>query len=135
MCEAQAALDRICDTPIPFAYAVHTHQFLLLYLSTLPFTMVITYQYYALVAVFIISFGMLGIDEAGVEIEDPFGLDDNDLPLDKICANIAKQAEAIAKFGQGNSPAISGESSKSATLRVSVSEAALLQEEDQKNSS
>jgi len=82
--DAQGGLERISGTPIPFAYAVHTHQFLLLYLITLPFTMVTTYGYYALVAVFTIAFGLIGIDEAGVEIEDPFGFDDNDLPLEVL---------------------------------------------------
>ena len=37
-----------------------------------------------------VSLGMLGIEEAGVEIEDPFGLDPNHLPLDKICASIGR---------------------------------------------
>ena len=32
----------------------------------------------------IIAYAMFGIDEIGVEIEDPFGYDPNDLPLDSI---------------------------------------------------
>ena len=31
---------------------------------------------------------MFGIEEIGVEIEDPFGNDDNDLPLEAICQTI-----------------------------------------------
>jgi putative membrane protein len=31
---------------------------------------------------------MFGIEEIGVEIEDPFGIDANDLPLKTICAGI-----------------------------------------------
>jgi len=34
--------------------------------------------------------GLLGIEEAGVEIEDPFGTDENDLPLNAICETIRK---------------------------------------------
>lgn len=29
------------------------------------------------------------------EIEDPFGFDDNDLPLDEICQNISKSVKGI----------------------------------------
>jgi len=99
--ESQGGLERICFTPIPFAYAAHTHQFffLLLYLVTLPFTMVFTYQYYAMVAVFIVTFGLVGIDEAGVEIEDPFGTDDNDLPLEAIFETIMRDAKNLSEFG------------------------------------
>jgi len=125
LCESQGGLERICNTPIPFAYAVHTHQFLLLYLATLPFTMVVTYQFYSLVAVFIISFGLLGIDEAGVEIEDPFGLDDNDLPLDLIFNNIIRDAQALVDLNAGGEIIVDTqddkhalESSASALVRV-----------------
>jgi len=121
LADAQGALERIKDTPIPFAYAVHTHQFLMLYLITLPFTMVVTYQYYALVAVFIVSFGLLGIDEAGVEIEDPFGLDDNDLPLDAMCDRIKKLMAAMVKFEA--SPLNMGE--YSSTISRALSESAI----------
>jgi predicted membrane chloride channel (bestrophin family) len=33
---------------------------------------------------------MLGIEEIGVEIEDPFEGDDNDLPLEKITEGIQR---------------------------------------------
>jgi len=112
--DSQGGLERILKTPIPFAYAVHTHQFLWLYLLTLPFTMVVTYQYYALVAVFTIGFGLIGIDEAGVEIEDPFGTDDNDLPLDAIFGTIIRDAEELTKLsGAGGSGAGNGAASSS----------------------
>jgi predicted membrane chloride channel (bestrophin family) len=37
----------------------------------------------------------LGIEEAGVEIEDPFGHDDNDLPLNSICDVIHRDVRAL----------------------------------------
>ena len=33
----------------------------------------------------VIAFTVFGIEEIGVEIENPFGHDANDLPLDQIC--------------------------------------------------
>ena len=44
-----------------------------------------------------VSLGMLGIEEAGVEIEDPFGLERNHLPLDQICATIGKDVADLAE--------------------------------------
>jgi putative membrane protein len=41
-----------------------------------------------LAAVVIVAYVFFGIEEIGVEIEDPFGQDDNDLPLEQICATI-----------------------------------------------
>jgi len=120
LCESQGGLERICNTPIPFAYAVHTHQFLLLYLVTLPFTMVVTYEFYSLVAVFIISFGLLGIDEAGVEIEDPFGLDDNDLPLEIIFNNIVRDAQALVDLNSGVQDGVQDSGEGTPSVRVQV---------------
>jgi putative membrane protein len=39
----------------------------------------------------------LGVEEAAIEIEDPFGLDFNDLPLEQICATIARDVNQLAK--------------------------------------
>jgi ion channel-forming bestrophin family protein len=43
-----------------------------------------------------VSLGMLGIEEAGVEIEDPFGLDPNHLPLDALCDMIRRDVDDLA---------------------------------------
>jgi putative membrane protein len=38
----------------------------------------------------IVAFGLYGIEEIGVEIEDPFGRDPNDLPMDAIVETIRR---------------------------------------------
>jgi putative membrane protein len=40
--------------------------------------------WHAIVGSGVVAIGLFGIDEIGVEIEDPFGYDPNDLPLDAI---------------------------------------------------
>src|SRR5262245_22283176 len=101
----QGGCERILRTPIPFAYAVHIKQLLMVYLITLPFILIGDLGWVAIVAVAAIAFGLLGIEEAGVEIEDPFGDDPNDLPLEAISATIARDAQALAEApkqaGQG----------------------------------
>lgn len=85
------ACERILTTPLPFAYAVHLRRSLILYCLTLPFALVnITHAWTPLVAV-MISYVLIGIEEIGAEIEGPFGERHNDLPLDRICTNLAQQ--------------------------------------------
>ncbi|NOK38805.1 hypothetical protein HMI49_37020 [Corallococcus exercitus] len=80
--------ERIHRTPMPFAYMVHLRRALILYCFTLPFALVDTFGWVTVLATFVVAYVFFGIEEIGVEIEDPFGTDDNDLPLDTICQNI-----------------------------------------------
>ncbi len=80
--------ERILRTPVPFAYAHHIKSFLTIFCFTAPFTMVGTMGWYAPAAAALVAFGLYGIDEIGVEIEEPFGRDANDLPLDAIVETI-----------------------------------------------
>ena len=43
-----------------------------------------------------VAFVLLGIEEIGVEIENPFGNDDNDLPLEAFCETIRRNVEEMA---------------------------------------
>jgi ion channel-forming bestrophin family protein len=94
--DSQGGCERILRTPIPFAYAVHIKHLLMLYLVTLPFILVGEMNWVAIPTVAAIAFGLLGIEEAGVEIEDPFGDDPNDLPIETICATIGRDTAALA---------------------------------------
>jgi putative membrane protein len=82
------ACERIRKTPLPFAYVVHLRRALILYCFSLPFALIDTFHWATLGLVFVLAYTFFGIEEIGVEIEDPFGVDDNDLPLDGICATI-----------------------------------------------
>ena len=54
-----------------------------------------------------ISYILFGIEEIGVEIEDPFGLDTNDLPLQKYCSDIQAVLEDVRDQISNDDPAIS----------------------------
>lgn len=97
MVDSQGGCEKIHKTPLPFVYAALIRQLLLLYLFTLPFILVPRMDFAAPLAIAVLCLGMMGIEEAGVEIEDPFGLDPNHLPLDQICEAIAKDAAALAR--------------------------------------
>lgn len=91
----QGACERILRTPMPFAYVVHIRQLLLLYLVSLPFVVVPTLGWLAPPAVAFIAMGLLGIEEIGVEIEEPFGTDPNDLPIEAMCATIERDVKGL----------------------------------------
>ncbi len=81
--------ERIVSTPVPFAYAHHIKSFLTIFCATTPFALVGLMGWLTPAATAIVSWGLLGIEEIGVEIEDPFGYDANDLPLDTIGETIS----------------------------------------------
>lgn len=88
--------ERIRKTPLPFAYVVHLRRALVIYCYTLPFALVSSYGWYTILDVLIIAYVFFGIEEIGVEIEGPFGFDENDLPLDEICETIHRNLFALA---------------------------------------
>lgn len=88
--------ERIRKTPLPFAYVVHLRRALVLYCYTLPFALVSSYGWYTILDVLLISYVFFGIEEIGVEIEGPFGHDDNDLPLNDICETIHRNVYSLA---------------------------------------
>jgi putative membrane protein len=73
MVEAQGGVERILTTPIPFSYVSLVHHILMIYLITLPFVLVSELGWYASIGVLLIGIAMMGIEQAGLEIEDPFG--------------------------------------------------------------
>ncbi|NES94622.1 MAG: hypothetical protein F6K32_05215 [Desertifilum sp. SIO1I2] len=92
---ALSACERIQKTPIPLAYVIHLKQLLLIYCLSLPFQMVKTQGWQTGLTVALVSFALLGIEEIGIEIEDPFGHDANDLPLDAICGTMQRNIEDL----------------------------------------
>ena len=76
--------ERVRRTPIPFAYAQHIKVFVVLFCYSVPFAIVEPLGIYTPIASAVLSFALFGIDEIGVEIEDPFGDDPNDLPMERI---------------------------------------------------
>jgi putative membrane protein len=82
------ACERIHKTPLPFAYVVHLRRALLLYCFSLPTGLVNDFGWWTVPANLFVAYTFYGIEEIGVQIEDPFGTDDNDLPLERISASI-----------------------------------------------
>jgi ion channel-forming bestrophin family protein len=95
MVDTLGACERILRTPMPLAYAIHLKQLLLLYCLLLPFQVVDELRWWTAPAVALVSFTLFGIEAIGVEIENPFGTDPNDLPLDTICDTIERNIDDL----------------------------------------
>jgi putative membrane protein len=94
---ALTSCERILSTPIPLAYAIYLKRLLLIYCISLPFQVVSTLHWWTTPIVIVLTFVLLGVEEIGTEIENPFGEDASDLPLDEICAKISTNIEDLIK--------------------------------------
>ncbi|KAK9811994.1 hypothetical protein WJX73_006952 [Symbiochloris irregularis] len=75
------ACEMLLKTPIPLSYTRHTSRVLVILVSALPIILWDQCRYATAPVSAIISFLLLGIEEIGVQIEEPFSI----LPLDNVC--------------------------------------------------
>ena len=88
MLDVQGGCERIQATPIPFTYSVLTHRTVTLYCLGLPFGLHDIVGWATPLVVGFISYAFLALDDLGDEIEQPFGLQPNSLPLHSISRTI-----------------------------------------------
>ncbi|KAF8157074.1 UPF0187-domain-containing protein [Crassisporium funariophilum] len=93
--DTMSNLERICNTPLPFAYQAHLRMSLWLYLFFLPFQIYKAFLWITIPGTAFASFLLLGFLEIGQEIENPFNYDLNDLDLDYFCLAIQRELHLI----------------------------------------
>ncbi|WP_281225159.1 bestrophin family protein [Flavobacterium aquiphilum] len=89
------ACERIKNTPIPYSYSTFIKKFIFVFVFTLPYAYSLTLGYYVIPVVSLIFYVLVSIELISEEIEEPFGYDDNDLPIRKIAENIKKYVEEL----------------------------------------
>lgn len=89
------ACERIKNTPIPYSYSAFIKKFIFMYVATLPFGFALSMGYLAIPVVAFIFYVLASLEIVAEEIEDPFGFDDNDLPMQKIAENIKKHVAEL----------------------------------------
>lgn len=89
------ACERIKNTPIPISYSSFIKKFIFIYVLTLPIGFVFSMGYIVIAAVPFIFYVMASLELIAESIEDPFGTDADDLPIDKIGENIRKHVSEI----------------------------------------
>ncbi len=98
------ACERIKKTPIPFSYSVYIKLLVLGYSLMLPFGLIRDFSYFTIPLVTFIFFTFIGIEMMAAEIEDPFGLDCNDLPTGDIAQTIKKNVFKILEVDLETQP-------------------------------
>jgi putative membrane protein len=96
--DIQGACERIKSTPMPYSYTVLMHRIVGVYCGLLPFGLDETIGWATPAVVLFVSYALFGLDAIGDEIEQPFGLDPNDLPLSTISRAI--EANLRAQIGE-----------------------------------
>jgi putative membrane protein len=81
----EAGCERIAGTPLPFAYTLLLHRTAYLFCLILPFGLAATAGWVTPLFTAFISYTYFGLDSLSEELEDPFGTEANDLPLDSLC--------------------------------------------------
>ena len=89
------ACERIKNTPIPYSYSAFIKKFIFIYVLTLPFAYVFILGYFVIPVVVFIFYVLASLELIAEEIEDPFGVDANDLPTKKIAENIKRHVEEL----------------------------------------
>ena len=84
----QAGCERILTTPLPFAYTLLLHRCAWMFCVLLPFGLASTMGWATPVLSAVLAYAFFGLDELGEEMEEPFGTEPNDLPLDAMVRTI-----------------------------------------------
>ena len=90
--------ERILKTPLPLIYTIKLRQLLIIFCLILPLEIVRNLTWWTGIIMAFVSFTLLSIEQIGAEIEEPFGHDPNDLPLDGICNTMLRNVEELIKL-------------------------------------
>lgn len=104
MADVLGGCERIKNTPIPFSYSVLLHRTVYVYCYLLPFGLVDSIGLLTPVVVGVVAYTFFGLDAIGDEIEEPFGLTPNDLPLTALSYGIEISAREL--MGETDLPAM-----------------------------
>ncbi|KHN99734.1 Bestrophin/UPF0187 [Metarhizium album ARSEF 1941] len=100
--DVMTGCERVLNTPLPIAYSIAISQITWLYVVLLPFQLVNYVEWVTIPATLAAAYIILGLLFIGREIENPFGQDVNDLPLDGFCDQIAAELDIIASYDMQN---------------------------------
>jgi putative membrane protein len=95
MVDILGGCERILKTPVPLVYTIALKMLLVAYFAVLPLQMVGGLTWWTGPVMAFVSLLLFAINEVGAEIEEPFGHDPNDLPLDFICNTIRRNIEDL----------------------------------------
>jgi putative membrane protein len=96
--DSLGACERILKTPVPFAMAVNTRRFIVMFVGLFPFGIVATSPEFTPFVTALIAYAFFTLDQIGVEMQNPFSLSQlSHLPLTDICQSISECVLEIAE--------------------------------------
>ncbi|MDR6404959.1 MULTISPECIES: bestrophin family ion channel [Chryseobacterium] len=87
--------ERIKNTPIPYSYSSFVKKFIILYVLALPIAYVVSIGFFIIPLTVFVYYVLMSLEMIAEEIEDPFGNDENDIPMEAIAQNIEKSVHQI----------------------------------------
>jgi len=82
------ACERLANTPLPFAYTLLVYRTAWLYCLLLPVGLAGSLGWGTPIVVALVAYTFFGLDALGDELEEPFGTEPNDLPLDAMVRTV-----------------------------------------------
>jgi putative membrane protein len=93
--EICGACERIRNTPIPYSYSAFIKKFIFIYILTLPIGLVFSLGYIVVPVVVLVFYVLGSLEVIAEEIEEPFGKDANDLPMQQLAETIKRNVEEL----------------------------------------
>ncbi len=102
MSHVQGGCERILLTPVPFSYSLLLLRTATVFCITLPFALAGSLGWWTLLPVLIVAYTFFGLDALSHQLEEPFGLAPNALPLDAMQRTIER--EVLWQLGEETLP-------------------------------
>ena len=93
--DVTGACERIKNSPIPYSYNNFIKKFIFIYVTTLPLGFVPVFGYWTVPIAIFVFYIFVSLEILAEEIEDPFGTDENDLPIDDLSLKIKQNVDEI----------------------------------------
>jgi putative membrane protein len=98
------ACERIRNTPLSSSYRALLRHGIAIYLAIAPFYLMEDTGIYGLPMFILAAYFLLGIELVAEDIEEPFGVGGDNLPLERYCATIASSVREILGTPTGPDP-------------------------------
>ena len=99
---SQAGCERILTTPLPFAYSLLLHRTAWIFCLVLPFGLAGVMGWWTPGVAVVVAYTVFGLDVLGDELEEPFGMGQNDLPVNALVRQI--EIDLLEQLGETDLP-------------------------------
>jgi ion channel-forming bestrophin family protein len=109
------ACERIQKSPISASYRWFIRQTIAIYLLTLPWGLLEHFGWWTIPVSGMLAYFMIGVEMIAEEIEDPFGITEDDLMLDDLCLTIDRSVTEILAAPDASPPTLLAATDKGLT--------------------